>query len=203
MKRAAVPSILVAVVMLALGVISEAQQSGQKFRVGYLSAGVAVARKPYLDAFRLGMRDFGFVEGENLILETRFAEGKYDRLPALAEDLAQVKPDVILASTSLAVLAAKKLIPSIPIVMVAVGNPVGAGLVASLARPGGNVTGITNINSDLAGKCFGAFKRNLAESVARRRPHRSQLPPLFIADAQCRGGGPSPQADLRADGGNS
>ena len=153
--------VAVASLILASVHLAEAQKSGQKFRVGYLSAGVAVARKPYLDAFRLGMRDFGFVEGENLILETRFAEGKYDRLPALAEDLAQVKPDVILASTSLAVLAAKKAMASIPIVMVAVSNPVGAGLVASLARPGGNVTGITNINADLVGKRLELLKEIL------------------------------------------
>ena len=147
--------------LLAVAVVSEAQQPGKKFRIGYLSAGVADARKPYLDAFRLGMRDFGFVEGRNLILETRFAEGKFDRLPALAQELAQLKPDVILASTSGAVLAGNKLIPSIPIVMVAVADPVGIGLVANLARPGGNITGITNINADLAGKRLELLKEIL------------------------------------------
>ena len=153
--------VAVAAFVLASFHLAEAQQSGQKFRIGYLSAGVAVARKPYLDAFRLGMREFGLVEGQNLILETRFADGKFDRLPALAQELAQLKPDVILASTSGAVLAAKKGISSVPIVMVAVGNPVGSGLVASLARPGGNVTGITNINADLAGKRLELLKEIL------------------------------------------
>jgi putative ABC transport system substrate-binding protein len=153
-------SILCAVMLLVGATIAEAQQSGQKFCVGYLSAGVAVARKPYLDGFRLGMRDFGFVEGQNLILETRFAEGKFDRLPNLAQELAQLKPDVILASTSQAVLAAK-VMPSIPIVMVAVADPVGIGIVASLARPGGNITGITNMNADLAGKRLELLKEIL------------------------------------------
>jgi putative ABC transport system substrate-binding protein len=153
--------VAVAILMLASIHLAEAQQSEQKFRVSYLSAGVAVARKPYLDAFRLGMRDFGFVEGQNLILKTRFAEGKFDRLPALAQELAQLKPDVILASTSPAVLAANKVMPSIPIVMVAVADPVGIGIVASLARPGGNITGITNINADLAGKRLELLKEIL------------------------------------------
>jgi len=131
---------------------SGAQQTGKLSRIGYLAGGVAAARKPFLDAFREGMHDFGYVEGRDWILDARYAEGNFERLPSLAGDLIRLSPDVLFVSTANASLAAKAATSTIPIIFVAVADPLGVGLVASLARPGGNVTGITNIIAELGGK---------------------------------------------------
>ena len=129
-----------------------AQQPAKRHRIGYLSGGTEASRLPMLAAFRRGMRELGYVEGQNFIIEARFAEGKFERLPALARELLGLDPDVLLVSTTPANLAAKAAISTMPIVMVAVADPLGVGLIASLARPGGNITGITNIGAELAGK---------------------------------------------------
>ena len=143
---------LLATFLLTAVPVAEAQQPRKHYRVGYLSGGVAAARKPFLDAFRQGMRDLGYVEGQNLILDARYAEGKFERAPSLAQDLIRLSPDVLFVSTANAVLAAKAATSMIPIVFVAVSDPLVAGLVPSLARPGGNITGITNIIAELGGK---------------------------------------------------
>ncbi len=127
-------------------------QPAKVVRIGYLGATVMSAQGPLLDAFRQGLRELGYVEGQNLVLEYRSAEGKFERLPSLAGELVRLKPDVLLVATTPANLAAKKATTTIPIVMVSVADPVGVGLVPSLARPGGNITGITNITAELAGK---------------------------------------------------
>jgi putative ABC transport system substrate-binding protein len=98
------------------------------------------------------MRELGYVEGRNLVLEPRFADGQFERLPVLAQELVRLNPDVIFVSTTPGSLAAKAATATIPIVFVAVADPVGAGLVPNLARPGGNVTGITHIVAELTGK---------------------------------------------------
>src|SRR5262249_38841623 len=112
----------------------------------------AASRIPLLASFLRGMRDLGYVEGQNLILEHRYAEGRFEVLPALARELLAWNPDVLFVSTTLAALAAKAATSTVPIVMVSVADPLGVGLIDSLSRPGGNVTGITNIGADLAGK---------------------------------------------------
>jgi putative ABC transport system substrate-binding protein len=99
-----------------------------------------------------GMRDFGYVEGQNLVIETRYAEGRFERLPALARELLAWNPDVLFVSTTPANLAAKAATSTVPIVMVSVADPLGVGLIDNLSRPGGNITGVTNIGADLAGK---------------------------------------------------
>ena len=130
---------------------ARAQQSGKVYRLGQLAAGTQALRKPLLDAFMRGMRDLGYVEGQNLVIEGRHAESDFQRLPALARELLTWQPDVLLVSQTPAGLAAKAATSTVPIVIVS-ADPVGVGLVTSLARPGGNITGVTNIGAELAGK---------------------------------------------------
>jgi putative ABC transport system substrate-binding protein len=130
----------------------KAQQVAKVPRIGWLGANLAAA--PHLhEAFRQGLRELGYVEGRNLVIEYRDAEGKYDRLPALAAELVALKVDVIVAPTTPAALAAKQATRTLPIVFVA-ADPVGSGLVTSLARPGGNVTGLSSLAPELVGKCL-------------------------------------------------
>ena len=153
MKKAAVPSILVAVVLLALGVIAEAQQPKKVPRIGYLSKSDPARESARSEAIRLALRELGYIEGQNIAIEYRYAEGKLDRLPELAAELVRLKVDIIVvAGGDRMVRAAKNATKTIPIVMVGGADPVEAGLVESLARPGGNVTGITNLARELGGK---------------------------------------------------
>src|SRR5881409_3933532 len=123
-------------------------------RVGYLNPGSFSdpLRRRRFEAFRQGLRELGYVEGQNIVIEPRWAEGKYDRYPALAADLVRLKVDVIVPVGGAATQAVQQATRTIPIVMSVVIDPVGSGLVASLARPGGNVTGLTIMAPDLAGK---------------------------------------------------
>lgn len=129
-----------------------AQQPGKMARIGYLASNLA-NRGP-LEAFRQGLRDLGYVEGRNVVIEYRDAQGKLEPLAILAAELVALKVDVIVASSTAAALAAKQATNVIPIVFGTVPDPVAAGLIASLARPGGNVTGLSNLNADLVGKCL-------------------------------------------------
>jgi putative ABC transport system substrate-binding protein len=152
MKKAAVPSILLAVVLLALGVIAEAQQPKKVPRIGYLGAASPSASSERIEAFRQGLRELGYVEGKNIVIEYRYPEGKPDRLPALAAELVRLKVDVIITSGPSVTRAAKEATVTIPIVMTNDNDPVGNGFVASLARPGGNITGLSNLGRELSGK---------------------------------------------------
>lgn len=136
-------SLVVAISILAAPLGAHAQPAGEIHRIGYLSAGSAPAAGPFLPAFRQGLRELGWVEGQNIIIDYRFAEGRYDRLPDLAADLVRLKVNIIVAVGTPPTAAAKKATGTIPIVMLGVTDPVGSGLVASLARSGGNVTGMT------------------------------------------------------------
>jgi len=145
------------VALVALGAatgsrVGRAQQRGKVWRVGYLSLGSASGNLETSGAFLKGMRDLGYVEGTNLIVEWRFADGNFDRLPGLAADLVRLKVDVIVAVASGAIGAAQKATTTIPIVMATTGDPVGSGFVKSLARPGGNITGLSNMGGDTGGK---------------------------------------------------
>ena len=129
-----------------------AQTQVKVHRIGILSGGEPKATRPQFEAFETGLRELKYVDGKNVILDYRFAEGKFERLPVLAAELVRNKPSVLLAHTTPGGMAAKKATTEIPIVMVGVADPVGVGLVSGLARPGGNITGITNITAELAGK---------------------------------------------------
>ena len=152
MKRAAVPSILVAVVLLALGVIAEAQQPKKVPRIGFLFGSSLSANSARHEAFRQGLRELGYVEGKNIVIDWRSAEEKLDRLPALAADLVYLKVDIIVTGGSSPTRAAKEATTTIPIVMAQDADPVGSGFVASLARPGGNITGLSTLAPELSGK---------------------------------------------------
>src|SRR6266566_8681677 len=149
--------------VLALGLTlaplaAEAQEAAKIARIGWLTFNVAP--NPHLrEAFRQGLRDLGYVEGRNLVNEYRDAEGKPDRLPALAAELVALKVDVIVAGGTLQALAAKQATRTIPIVFAAAGDPITDGLVTSLARPGGNVTGVSSLTPDLVGKCLELLKQ--------------------------------------------
>jgi ABC-type uncharacterized transport system substrate-binding protein len=148
MKRAAVPSILIAVVLLALGVIADAQQAKKVFRIGYLASSGSGPPQ----AFRQGLRDLGYVESKNIIFEYRTTGGKSARYLDLAAELVRLRVDVIVGEGAGAIRAAKNASATIPIVMAQVNDPIVVGLVASLAHPDGNITGISNLSPELSGK---------------------------------------------------
>jgi putative tryptophan/tyrosine transport system substrate-binding protein len=151
-------SILVAVALLACAVIAEAQQAGKVYRIGMLVSGSIATHGNRIEAFRQGLRELGYVEGNNIVIEYRYAEGRSERFAALAGEIVSLKPDVIYVASTGFTQAAKKATSTIPIVATA-GDLVGDGIVASLARPGGNVTGSTNISPDLTGKRQSYSKR--------------------------------------------
>jgi putative tryptophan/tyrosine transport system substrate-binding protein len=155
----------VAVLLFSTPLAAEAQQAGEVPRIGYINPGYPSdpIRVRRLAAFREGLRELGYVEGRNIALELRWAEGKYDRYPALAGDLVRLKVHVIVTIGGAATKAAKQVTRTIPIVMSLVTDPVESGLVGSLARPGGNVTGTSIMAPDLAGKQFELLKQALPE----------------------------------------
>jgi len=139
--------------LLALSVPADAQQAGKVPRIGILAPGSSTfPTSAYHDSFRQGLRELGYIEGKNIFIEIRYAEGKQDRLSDIATELVKLKVDVIVTATRPGVLAAKNATSAIPIVFAAVGDPVRAGLVSSLARPGGNITGLSMIETELFGK---------------------------------------------------
>ena len=138
--------------LLVAPLAAEAQQAGRVWRIGVLIPASADANPEYRDAFVQGLREHGLIDGKNIALEWRFADGKYERLPALAQELARLKVDVIVANSTPGVRAALQASASIPIVMAVVGDPVAMGFAASLSRPGGTVTGSSITASDVGAK---------------------------------------------------
>jgi putative ABC transport system substrate-binding protein len=132
--------------------LAEAQQPKKAPRIGFLSGSPPSSIKARTEAFRQGLRDLGYVEGKNIVIEWRSAEGKRDRFPALAADLVRLKVDLIVTAGPLVTRAAKEATSTIPIVMAQDPDPVGNGFVASLARPGGNITGLSRLAPELTGK---------------------------------------------------
>ena len=131
---------------------ADAQQTAKVPRLGYLSGTTPYGQADRIEAFRQGLRELGYVERQNIVIEWRAAEGKLDRLPALAADLVRLKVDIIVTAGPLATRAAKEATNTIPIVISQDPDPVGNGFVASLARPGGNITGLSSLTADLSGK---------------------------------------------------
>ena len=155
-------SIIVRLVAMALAtlapVVAVAQQGAKVPRVGVLASGSPTTSGPYLEAFRRGLRDLGWIEGKNVAVDVRFGEGSMDRLATLAADLVRSEPDVIVAGPSTVAQIARRATATIPIVMVGVGDPVALGFAASLSRPGGNMTGLASLLPELVAKSLQLFK---------------------------------------------
>ena len=160
---------LLTAVVLGTIALAQAQPSGKIPRIGYLSGtGDASNQGPYVAALRQGLRDLGYIEGKNFAIEFRGAAGKAEPVPSLVAELIQLKVDVLVLPLSSAIRAAKQATKTIPIVMVIQVDPVATGLVDSLARPGGNVTGLTTLQRELSGKRL----ELLAEVVPRLATRR-------------------------------
>jgi putative ABC transport system substrate-binding protein len=147
--------------IFAAPLTAEAQQVGKIYSIGYLSAGTAsdAGNTRYIEAFRRGLHELGWIEGQNITFDYRYADGQFDRLPALADELVRLNVDLIAASPTPAALAAKNATPTIPIVGMSLTEPVEVGLVATLARPGGNVTGVTyGVDAEIFGKQLALIK---------------------------------------------
>ena len=152
---------VIACVFVAAAGVAEAQQSKRVPRIGYLAAATADAQTARTEAFRQGLRQLGYVEGKNITIEYRHAEGKPDRLPDLAAELVRLNVDIIVAQNNTVAHAALNVTKIIPIVRASGADPVAAGLVSSLGRPGGNVTGLTNLTTDLGVKRLELLKEIL------------------------------------------
>jgi len=139
--------------LFAAPLVAEGQQAGKVPRIGWLGGPTRESAEPFVQAFQRGLKDLGWVEGQNIVIEWRFAGGRAERLPDLAAELVRLQVDLIVVPSTPTALAAKNATKTIPLVTVGVGDPVGLGLVASLARPGGNITGLTSVVSpETAGK---------------------------------------------------
>src|SRR6202158_5108944 len=150
-------------VLLAVPLAAQAQPAGNVSRIGFLFYG-APGSSPELDAFRKGLRDLGYIEGQNITIEYRFANGRAGRLSELAAELVRLQLDVIVTPGTPASMAAKKATSTIPIVFAGVADAVGAGLVATFARPGGNITGLTSISAELGGKRLELLKEGVPKA---------------------------------------
>jgi ABC-type uncharacterized transport system substrate-binding protein len=169
---------LVGIVAIALtfafgGAVAHAQPA-KVVRIGFLGPNSAASNAGRMEALRAGLRDLGYLEGKNLVMESRWAEGKFDRLPELAAELVRLNVDVILTAGTPGIRAAKNATTTIPIVMVTSGDPVAFGFVASLARPGGNITGSSNFSPELSAKRIEVLKEAL--------PRLQRLGVLFNPD---------------------
>src|SRR5215472_9007511 len=145
-------SVVLCVLVLVLSSSVQAQQPKKVHRIGFLSSGSPSSTKEGVEVFRQRLHELGYIEKQNIVIEYRYAEGVTDRHPNLAAELVKLKVDIIVVSGTPATQAAKNATETIPIVMYSVADPVGTGLVASLAHPGGNVTGLSNLYEDLGGK---------------------------------------------------
>jgi ABC-type uncharacterized transport system substrate-binding protein len=183
-------SLMLALFILTASLAAEAQLTGKIYRIGYLAAGwgSGTAYLRPLEAFRQGLRELGWVEGQNVLIEYRFAEGRLERLPGLAEELVRLKVDVIAASPTPAALAAKNATRTIPIVGMSLTEPVGVGLVASLARPGGNVTGVAyGFDTDIFGKQLELLKEvipKVRRVAVLSNPGNSPAQPLIMSSVE-------------------
>ena len=159
-------AVVLAVSLILAPLAGEGQQTGKVAHIGYLSLLSAARDSPNMEAFRQGLRDLGYVEGQNAVIEARYAAGSLDRLPALAAEIVRLNVDVILAAPTPAVRAVQQATRTIPIVMAFSGDPVGEGFAAGLARPGGNITGVTNFEFSIGGKWLETLKQ-IAPEVDR------------------------------------
>src|SRR5262245_28223023 len=164
---------MLAFALLAAPLTAEAQQAGGTVTIGYLGNASPALEANLVNAFREGLRQLGYVEGHNLVIKYQWAEGQQERHAVLAQELVRLRPDVLLTAGTPGTLAAKHATQSIPIVTAIAGDPVAAGLVSSLAQPGGNVTGLSTLAPELEGKRLELFKQavpTLSRVVALRNP---------------------------------
>jgi putative tryptophan/tyrosine transport system substrate-binding protein len=177
MKRK-ISFLVLCAMLFALGSPSDAQQAKKVPRIGYLSSVDQARASTRFEAIRLGLREFGYIEGQNITIEYRYAEGTQDRLPELVDELLRLKVDIVVVAGGIrGIRAAKNATKTIPIVMVGSGiDPVAGGLVESLARPGGNVTGITNLTRELGGKRLELLKEAVPTVVHIAVLHESANP---------------------------
>ncbi len=182
MKKADLSSILLAAVLLTVAVVAEAQQPTKVSRIGYLVSSDSITESSRSEAIRRALRDLGYVEGQNIAFEYRYAEGKLDRFPEIAAELVRLKVDVIVvAGGNTLIRAAKNATKTIPIVMVgSAPDPVEAGFVESLARPGGNVTGLALLVNELAGKRLELLKEGVPKLARVAVLHDPTLPPNLL-----------------------
>ena len=162
MKAKVLPSLVTTFILVGF-YLAEAQQTTKAMpRIGFISStGAPGSSSPLFDAFRLGLRDLGYVDGKNISIERRYAEGRLDRMPALVNELVQQKVDVIVAANNVGIQAAKEATKTIPIVMISSVDPVAAGYVESFARPGENITGLAWLNRDISAKRIELLKEML------------------------------------------
>jgi putative ABC transport system substrate-binding protein len=171
--------------LLALSLPAAAQPPAKVFRIGYLSLRNAI--EPHEEAFLKGLRDFGYIDGQNILIEWRFAKGKAERFVDFAAELVQLKVDVIVAPGVQAVRAAKQSTTTIPIIFPTAGDAVASGLVASLARPGGNITGLTILSTELSGKRLELLKEAFPRLSRVAVLLDSRQPPLSFEETQTTG----------------
>jgi putative ABC transport system substrate-binding protein len=157
---------LLATVLLTTASIAEGQQAVKVPRIGYLSSGSPATSAHLLEAFRQGLQDLGYVEGKNIVIDLRWAEGDSQRIPEMAADLQSAKVDMIVTSGGVATLATKRAAATTVIVAIAVNDPIQLGLIQSLARPGGNVTGLAVLNTEIATKQLELLKE-IAPKMSR------------------------------------
>jgi putative tryptophan/tyrosine transport system substrate-binding protein len=165
-RRARIAALIGALVMLGASQGARAQDSGKIYRIGVLDTTSAVMNAPNLQAFKQGLQELGYIEGRNLVAEYRSAEGRAERFPELAAELVRLRVDIIATRGTPAVLAAQKASGATPVVMMAIGEPLGVGVVAILARPGGNVTGLSAFVGELQAKRV-ELLREIVPGVAR------------------------------------
>ena len=169
LKSVGIIAIVVALTVCGAG--AEAQQPGKIPRIGYLAQRnkpTPATPDPAAEAFRQGLRNVGYIDGKNIQVEYRYAEGSEDRLIALVSELVQLKTEVIVSPTFQGIRAAKQTTKTIPIVMVVTVDPVATGLIESLARPGGNVTGVTRLTRELKPEAAGIGQRSITDCIAGR-----------------------------------
>ncbi len=171
------------VTLAAFGAVAEPQQPGKVPRIGFLSATSPATISARTEAFRQGLRELGYVEEKNIVIEFRYAEGKVDRLPALAAELVRLKVDAILTAGPTVTRPVKEATSTIPIVMTFDDDPVGSGFAASLSRPGGNITGLSTLNPEIAGKQLELLKQ-VVPKLSRLAVLRTVDPTGHCASAQ-------------------
>ena len=190
MKKAGVFSILFVVVLLAVAVVAEAQQPTKMSRIGFIGASSAATSAQNLEAFRQGLRDLHYVEGENMAIEVRWAEGSAQRFPQLIAELIGLKVHVLLVSAAAGALAAKNAGITTPVVFAAVTDPIGYGIIHSLARPGGNITGVAlAVGEGFSGKWVELLKETVPK-VSRMAVLRNPSHPVaevFLRETQAAG----------------